>query len=129
MPKTVLIVEDDDHLRGIYAAAVTHRGYEVITATQGAEGVHIARTHRPEMILLDLRMPVMDGHLAMRYLRSFHETAGIPVCAISGFLPDYEPSDDDRLAFDAVLRKPVEPGDVVLEVEHWIGPPGLPRHA
>ena len=61
VPKTVLIVEDDEDTRTVYADALRERGYRVLTATQGAEGVHLARRHRPDLILLDIRMPVMDG--------------------------------------------------------------------
>ena len=78
MAKTVLIVEDDSDTRDIYQTALTERGYDVLVAIDGAEGVHIARKHHPDLILLDIRMPVMDGWQAVCYLRSFPQTQKIP---------------------------------------------------
>lgn len=61
MTKTVLIIDDDENLRDIYRAALDSRGYVVVSASHGAEGVHLARRARPNLILLDLRMPIMSG--------------------------------------------------------------------
>ena len=83
MPKSILIVDDDEDNRRIYSAALSERGYRVLVAMHGAEGVHLARTHKPALILLDIRMPVMDGWGAIRWLKSYPETRRIPVCAIS----------------------------------------------
>lgn len=126
MAKTVLIVEDDEETRSLYAAALSERGYHVLTASQGAEGVHLARRNRPDLILLDIRMPVMNGAGAARYLKSDQQTRHIPICAISahGVQEDEqavaEPSD-----FDCFLVKPIEPSEVVARVESLIGPPDL----
>lgn len=124
MPKCVLVVEDDEDTRAIYAAALETRGYRVITADHGAEGVHLARLHRPDLILLDIRMPVMNGFQAMRYLRSYRETASIPVCAISAYAPDeHGQREAERMGFYGFLIKPIDPSDVVAEIEERIGPP------
>lgn len=124
MSRTVLIVEDERDTREMYRLALERRGYRVLTAEHGAEGVHLARRRGPDLILLDIRMPVMDGVDALTYLRTYPETMRIPVCAISA----YELQDDDHVRlgsmhFDCVLTKPVQPTDVVAEVESRIGPP------
>lgn len=124
MPKTVLIVEDDEDTRSIYGTAVSERGYRVLTATHGAEGVHLARRYRPDLILLDIRMPVMDGWQAMRYLKGDLQTRNIPICAISAYsVDDEERQAALRMEFDCVLAKPMDPREVVSEVERLIGPP------
>jgi CheY-like chemotaxis protein len=124
MPKTVLIVEDDEDTRSIYSTAIAERGYRVLTASQGAEGVHLARRHRPDLILLDIRMPVMDGWQVMRYLKSFPHTRSIPVCAISAYAPEEEELEQiGQMEFDCFLMKPIDPRDIVAEVEARIGPP------
>lgn len=123
MPKTVLIVEDDEDTRTIYGAALAERGYQVLTAIHGAEGVHIARTRCPDLLLLDIRMPVMNGWAAARYLKSYPETRSIPICAISAHELEAE---EDKLVeryVDCFLLKPVDPGSVVAEVERRIGSP------
>lgn len=127
MPKIVLIVEDDEDTRGIYGTALAEHGYQVITAVNGAEGVVLARRHRPDVILMDIRMPVMNGYQAIRYLRSYRETANIPVCAISAYAPDErEQKSADELGFNCFLTKPIDPVQVVSEIEQRIGPP-LPQ--
>lgn len=66
---TVLIVEDDTDIRGLYADAFTAAGIIVLTATNGAEGVELALEHHPDAILMDIMMPVMGGHEAMNKIR------------------------------------------------------------
>ena len=66
---TVLIVEDDTDIRGLYADAFTAAGITVLTATNGAEGVERALEHHPDAILMDIMMPVMGGHEAMNKIR------------------------------------------------------------
>lgn len=123
MPKTVLIIEDDADTREIYRSALEDQGYTVVTATQGAEGVHIARRARPELILLDIRMPVLDGWAAARYLKSDPETRNIPICAISAYASENDEAElADRVGFDCFLMKPITPHAVVELVEGRIGP-------
>lgn len=127
MPKTVLIVEDDDHLRTVYAAAVANHGYNVITAIHGAEGVHLARKHRPDMILLDFKMPVMDGEIAARYLRSYPETANIPIVVVSAFpAGDAKGEPAAAKSFSSRLSKPVDLEQLNAEIDDCIGPPQPP---
>ena len=83
---TVLVVDDDESLRGILIDGLTHRGYRAVAARQGAEGVHLARKLLPDLILLDIRTPVMDGWGALDYLKTYDKTAGIEVWGISGNL-------------------------------------------
>lgn len=124
-PKTVLIVEDDDDTRTVYADALKNRGYRVVMATQGAEGVHLARRNRPDLILLDIRMPVMDGWEAARYIKSYVATSTVPICAISAY--DLEPGEMEESAreyFDCFLMKPISPGAVADEVDRRLGGQG-----
>ena len=65
----VLIVEDDANIRELYADAFTNAGLRVLTAANGVEGVEQALAHHPDAILMDIMMPVMDGHTAMNKIR------------------------------------------------------------
>ena len=67
--KTVLLVEDDEPIRELYATALTNEGLSVITAEDGAEGVALALEKKPSVILFDIEMPVMDGHKAAEKIR------------------------------------------------------------
>ncbi len=128
MPKTVLIVEDDPDARSIYEEVLTERGYTVITALHGAEGVHLARRHRPDLIVMDIRMPVMDGWQAIQYLKADPAINHIPIWGISAYLSDEElESQPSWLHFDRLIPKPVDPGGLVDEIEALIGPPSPPQ--
>ncbi|MEX2583117.1 MAG: response regulator [Gemmatimonadota bacterium] len=119
MATLILIVEDDESTRDIYRDALEARGYTVLTAKHGAEGVHMARKYLPRLILLDIRMPVMDGWHALQYLRTDHQTARMSIWGVSAHF-------DEETApvpgFDRLLSKPLDPADLVLEVESHIGP-------
>lgn len=121
--RSILVVEDDSDARTIYRDALVQRGYRVLTATQGAEGVYVARRQQPDLILLDLRMPVMDGLDALRYLKSDERTARIPVWGISAYLADVDRDDPHLGRFDRLLAKPVEPANLVSQIEGQFGPP------
>jgi CheY-like chemotaxis protein len=127
MPKTVLIVEDDADARSIYEEALKERGYTVLTALHGAEGVHMARRHRPDLILMDIRMPVMDGWQAIQYLKSDPAISHIPIWGISAYLSDEELENQPSwLHFDRLMSKPVDPGSLVNEIEEVLGKPPPP---
>lgn len=123
MPTTILLVDDDADAREIYSAALTNAGYPVITATHGAEGVHLARKVRPRLILMDLRMPLMDGRSSLRYIRSDPETRSIPVWALSAFLDEEEDGGMNFPGFNRMISKPISPDDLVEAVATFLGPP------
>ncbi|HEX6069393.1 MAG TPA: response regulator [Longimicrobiaceae bacterium] len=129
MPKMILIVEDDDDAREIQREAFMEKGYQVLTARQGAEGVHMARKHRPDLILMDIRMPVMDGWQAIQYLKADPTVSHIPIWGISAYLSDEELENQPSwLHFDRLIAKPVDPAELTREVEALIGrPPPPPR--
>lgn len=82
-PITVLIVEDDRFLRKACEASLKQRGFTVVTAIDGEEGLRLAQTNRPSIVLLDLLMPKMPGIDVLRALRSNPDTASIPVLILS----------------------------------------------
>lgn len=127
MPKTVLIVEDDADARSIYEEALTQRGYTVLMATHGAEGVHPARRHRPDLILMDIRMPVMDGWQAIQYLKADAAVSHIPIWGVSAYLSDDELENQPSwFQFDRLIPKPVDPTVLAAEIEAQIGRPPPP---
>ena len=122
MPKTILIVEDDPDARDIYEEALKERGFDVLKALHGAEGVHLARRHRPDLILMDIRMPVMDGWQAIQYMKSDATTSHIPIWGISAYLSDEELENQPNwFQFDRLIPKPVDPGDLADQVEAQVG--------
>lgn len=115
--KTILIVEDNYDNRVIYEVILETAGYRVLQAHNGAEGVQLAKRSSPDLIIMDLSMPVLDGWGAMAELKSDPRTADIPVLALSAHVvvdSDYRRS--QKAGFAAYLTKPIEPKRVLEEV-------------
>lgn len=79
----ILYVEDNEDNIYMLSARLKRKGYEVIVATDGDQGVALARSYAPALILMDLSLPVLDGWEATRRLKALAETRGIPVIALS----------------------------------------------
>lgn len=122
--KRVLIVEDNFDNRAIYSVLLQHAGYDVLQAPDGEEGVRLASRDHPDVILMDLSMPVLDGWQALKRLKSDPDTASIPVFALSAHVL-FEGDFDRALeaGFDGYFTKPVEPKRVLEEISERIGPP------
>ena len=117
----VLVAEDNEDNRIIAATMLRHSGYRVLEATTGAEAMHIARTQRPALILMDVGMPDIDGWSATRTLKDDPETQGIIILA---FTAHALPGDREHARIagcDGYLAKPVEPLRLVREVARALG--------
>lgn len=90
MSKTVLIVEDVDDIRFALKILIERHGYRVIEAADGHEAVENAGLHQPDLILMDLSMPTVDGLEATRLLRSNPNTSQIPVVAVTAYRDKYK---------------------------------------
>ena len=121
--KTILIVEDNEDNRLIYSQYLTHAGYRVVEAANGAEGLEAARRDPPDIILMDISMPVMDGLTATRHLKADPELAAIPVVALTAHAMPTDEQLAREAGCDGYVSKPVMPKDVRAEVERWIGSP------
>jgi len=128
--KTVLLVEDDADNQVIYSFILNHHGYAVLQAWDGESGVRMAREHRPDLILMDLTIPRIDGLQATRMLKADPATAAIPVIALTAHA-----GREDRAAAAAAgcvsfLVKPVEPQRVEVEVRRVLAArePGMGPH-
>jgi two-component system, cell cycle response regulator DivK len=82
MPK-ILLVEDNEMNRDMLSRRLKRRGYEVVMAMDGAEGVKMAQTEAPDLILMDMGLPVMDGWQATQRIKSMPETQAIPLIALT----------------------------------------------
>jgi CheY-like chemotaxis protein len=106
--RRVLIADDNDDAASSLAILLQTVGYEVETAHDGVEAVEKALTFRPDVVLLDIRMPRLDGYGAARKIRQ-RRNNDVTLVAVSGWADDAEESDaDDAGGFDAHLIKPVD---------------------
>ena len=86
----ILIVDDEEILRNMYKTKFVNRGYEVVTAENGLIGLDIAISQKPILILLDIRMPIMDGVTMMQKLREDSWGKDVPIIILSVIEPDVE---------------------------------------
>ena len=121
--KTVLLVEDNEDNLVVYRTILEHVGYHVIEARDGEEGVSRARSDEPDIILMDISIPKMDGWEATERLKADGDTSDIPIVALTAHALEEDRAKAMRAGCDGYLAKPVEPRRVVQEVEKFIGPP------
>jgi two-component system, cell cycle response regulator DivK len=120
-PKKVLLVEDNEDNRIIYATALRYAGYSVIEAITGTEGIRQAREGQPDLILMDISIPEIDGWEATTMLKADPETRHIPIVAVTAHAL---PGDEERsmaAGCDGYLAKPIPPAMLIAEVDRRFG--------
>jgi CheY-like chemotaxis protein len=113
----VLVVDDYPDAREMYSEYLAYSGYEVIEAATGIEALQRAIDDQPDIILMDLSLPVMDGWEATRRLKADDRTAGIPVVALTGHALAGISEGAKRAGCDAFVTKPCLPEDLVHEIK------------
>jgi two-component system cell cycle response regulator DivK len=122
MSRTILLADDHEDNRLALLTVLAREGYRTLGAANGREAVEAARAHLPDLVLMDLAMPEMDGRQAMRLLRGDPLTARIPIVVLTAMALSV---DRDRLVaegFDELLTKPCMPPHLLNEVRRMIGP-------
>ncbi len=121
--KVVLLVEDNEDNLVVYRTILDHVGYRVIAARDGEEGARRAREDHPDIILIDVSLPKMDGWEVTRHLKADDGTRDIPIVALTAHALEEDRQRAVDAGCDGYLAKPVEPRRVVEEVEKFIGAP------
>jgi two-component system cell cycle response regulator DivK len=120
MAKTILVIEDHEDNRRIMRDLLTSSGYEVIEAVSGEEGVTSAETHRPDLILLDIQLPGIDGYEVARRIKANPDLQKIPIIAATS----YALSGDDVKAFEAgcnaYVTKPFSPRKLLAQIREYL---------
>jgi two-component system cell cycle response regulator DivK len=103
----ILIVEDNEKNRKLVRDVLTFKGYEVIEADNGEDGVRLAQARRPRLVLMDVQLPGIDGIEALRRLRADERTRGIPVLAVTASAMDRDRQKIMAAGFDGYQAKPL----------------------
>ena len=115
-PELILIVEDNELNLELVRDLLQHHGYETVEARNAADGLTLAAERRPDLILMDIQLPDMDGVRALERLRADVRTASIGVIALTAFAMADDRQRLLRAGFDAYLEKPIDvrafPGQV-----------------
>jgi two-component system cell cycle response regulator DivK len=122
MAKTVLIVDDDPDQHVLCGLYLEHSGYVVLHAHDGREGYETARSRQPSLILMDLRMPRLDGASAFRLLAADDDTRAIPVVALSADVLEWSETRALREGFAGHIAKPCDLRRIRDLVQRLIGP-------
>lgn len=114
----ILLVEDHEELWDFLSRRLKRRGFEVVLAHDGQEGVDKARSERPDVILLDMNLPVMDGWTAARTLRGEEETRRIPIIALTAHAMSGDRGKVLEAGCDDYHPKPVDFSRLVAQIDN-----------
>ena len=115
----VLLAEDNDDTRRVYGLILRHYGYQVVEATTGIEAVEVTRAVCPNLVLMDIGLPGIDGWQASRILKNDDATRSIPLIAFSARI-DSSADLAGRPTFDGYILKPVSPKDLARRVGAYL---------
>lgn len=122
MKHRILLVEDHEDNRRIVRDLLTNAGYELIEAVTGEEGIRLAETQGPDLVLMDIQLPGIDGYEVTRRLRQNPALARTPIIAVTS----YALSGDDAKALaagcDAYVAKPFSPRALLAKVQEYLKP-------
>ncbi len=117
----ILLVEDHEEIWDFLSRRLKRRGYEVVVATDGQQGVDKARTERPDVVLLDMNLPVMDGWTAAGEIRKNPSTAKIPIIALTAHAMSGDRDKALAAGCDDYHAKPVDFSRLLGQIEALIG--------
>jgi CheY-like chemotaxis protein len=123
MPK-LLVVEDDAMIRDLLSRRLQYAGYQVITAVNGAAAIICARAERPDLILMDMALPLINGFQATERLKAQPETASIPIIALTAFATTSDRARCLRAGCDEYESKPIAFVRLFSKIEAFVGQPG-----
>ncbi len=118
--KRILVVEDTPDNRQVMGDLLTYAGYELIEAADGAAGVAAALAHRPDLILMDIQLPDIDGIAALRQIRTDASLDTIPVLAVSASVMPDEQQKVISSGFDAFISKPINLKQFLETVQRFL---------
>jgi CheY-like chemotaxis protein len=120
--KKVLVVEDNEMNLDMLSRRLERRGFLVVSAQDGTEALEAARRHRPDLILLDLSLPHLDGWTAARILKSEEQTKSIPIIALTAHALSGDREKAKQSGCDDYDTKPVEIVRLLAKIEQWTKP-------
>jgi two-component system, cell cycle response regulator DivK len=116
----ILVVEDTPDNRQILRDLLTSAGYEVVEAFNGAEGVAAAIEHLPDLILMDIQLPVLDGYEATRRIKAHAATAKIPIIAVTSYALSGDEAKAQAAGCDGYVAKPFSPRQLLARVREFL---------
>jgi len=114
--KRILIIEDQEDNRAIMRDLLSTAGYALIEAVDGEEGVRLARSERPDLILMDIQLPVLDGYEATRQIRATADLKSVPIIAVTSYALSGDEAKTREAGCDSYVAKPFSPRELLAKV-------------
>ncbi len=121
MPNKILLVEDHEEIWDFLSRRLKRRGFDVVVAQDGEAGLQMSRSEQPDVILLDMNLPVMDGWTVAKHLKEASETAGIPVIALTAHALSGDREKALEAGCDDYHPKPVDFSKLLSQIETALG--------
>src|SRR3989304_2365268 len=120
--KVILLVDDDLTLREMYEERLKAEGFDIIQASNGEEAVKKARENKPNVILLDIMMPKVNGFDVLKKLKADQDLQNIPVIILTALIQDVDRVQGKKLgAVDYIVKSETMPGEVIAKIQNAIG--------
>lgn len=124
MKITILLIEDNEQNRYLATFLLEQHGYAVVAAPDGPLGLEIARRFVPHLVLLDIQLPTMDGHMVARELRAIESLQAVPIVAVTSYAMPGDREKALAAGCNGYIEKPINPETFVAEIAGFLpGPP------
>lgn len=120
MSKRILVIEDTENNRLILNDLLTNAGFEVMEATDGEKGIAMAGESRPDLILMDIQLPKVDGYEATRRIKSNPDLKHIPIIAVTSYALSGDESKAKAAGCDGYIAKPFSPRAILAKVRELL---------
>ncbi len=117
---TILLVEDNEMNQDMLSRRLRRRGHEVLVADNGRDGVNLARSAKPDIILMDMSLPVLDGWEATKLLKTSQETQRIPVIALTAHALEEDREKALEAGCDDFETKPIRFNQLIEKIQSWL---------
>jgi two-component system cell cycle response regulator DivK len=120
MTKRILIIEDQEDNRAIMRDLLSGAGFELIEAVNGEEGVKLAQSERPDLILMDIQLPIIDGYEATRQIRAIVDLKSIPIIAVTSYALSGDEAKTRAAGCNGYVAKPFSPRQLLAKVRELL---------
>ena len=120
MSKAILVVEDQEENRYLLRRLLTRAGYDMIEAVSGEDGIASAEAHRPDLILMDIQLPGLDGYEATRRIKANPALQSIPIIAVTSYALSGDEAKALAAGCDAYVAKPFSPRELLTTIRSYL---------